>query len=76
MFKSVKELTVNSLRGSCFCSNWWQKQGTTNYIQYIQMYNYKSVVYASFLEAAQILACQCNILLISFAYFELAFFIG
>ena len=51
-------------------------QGATNSVHNVQTHVNKFVVYAKFLEAVQNFICQYNILLLSFVYFDPAFFIS
>ena len=58
------------------CSGFEGGEGTTNHIHNLKIYAKKFVVYTKFLEAIQSFVHQYNILLLSFVYFDPAFFIG
>ena len=51
-------------------------QGATNRIRKVQMYGNRFVVYAKFVEAVQRFVRQYNVPLLSYVFFDSAFFIG
>ena len=51
-------------------------QGATNRIRKVQMNGNRSVVYAKFVEAVQRFVRQYNVPLLSYVFFDPAFFIG
>ena len=51
-------------------------QGATNPIRNVQMYGNRFVVYAKFVEAVQRFVRQYNVPLLSYVFFDPAFFVG